>query len=89
MRQYIEAVEGVFPLSEAKGGILRDEKKVQGVTTYEIVLDSGSETKPSILISFLSSRGRDAAYAEIMDGIGRTALIKIAKYQDWTASRFN
>ena len=89
MRQYIEAVEGVFPLSEAKGGILRDEKKVQGVTTYEILLHPGTDMRPIVTISFLSSRGRDAAYAEIMDGIGRTALIKIAKYQDWTASRFN
>lgn len=81
-KQYIESVERLIPLETYKHGMTRSREG----SVYYINFLEDLEGTQKLSIEFVSSRGRDAAYAEIINNLGRTSVISIARYQEWANS---
>lgn len=83
MKQYIETIGRVFPIDAYPYGFTRDF--TQGIYSLRFFTDASEDNYYAV--EFESSRGRDAAYHEIVSNLGRSILISIARYQDWTSNK--
>ena len=91
-KQYVEAVEQIIPLDSCRFGIRRLTLKIQGESKYilRFCMDRSEDVDTEYVdVHFVSSRGRDGAYFEIINNLGRTSLIAIGRYQEWTSSGVN
>lgn len=80
---YVDAVEGVFPITSNTAIVrqgVNENPNAAPAFVNKLILTT---PETNYTLAFASETGRDAAYSEILNGLGRNTLIRVGKYQHW------